>query len=302
MTDMAELHRTSPRRAGDTLRPLRPQHRKAKDLSAILRSLADAHQGFQERYDTTIHPNDKMFRSARTGGAAEYFGVARAAIASLTAAMALAGKKDVSSILDLPCGYGRVTRMLRARWPGARLAACDLLTEGVDFCAEHFGAAPIYSRPDPAEIPTDERFDLIWSGSLLTHLDAPLWQPFLEFFVDHLEPDGLLVFSTLGRFAALHPPQRQVLRNDHREAMRTAYLSNGFAYMDQTDPRCPWHSPTLEPGNGLMWASPSWVLEQTTGVPDLRVLALWERGWNEHQDLLISVKRAVGAPRQPLVL
>lgn len=275
---------------------------KATDLPSLLRSLAAAHEEYRERFEATIHPDDEMFRSARMGGAAEYFGIAHAAMASITVAMALAGRWDVSSILDLPCGHGRVTRMLRARWPDARLVVCDLLTDGVDFCAKQFGAVPLYSHADPARIPTDEQFELIWSGSLLTHLDAPLWLPFLEFFANHLAPDGLLVFSTLGRFAALYPPQRQVLRNEHLEPLRSAYLSEGFAYMDQTDPRCPWHTPTLESGYGLTWASPSWVLQQVTRVPNLRLLALWERGWNEHQDLVIAVKRPVGAPRLPLLL
>lgn len=287
---------------GKTLRPTRPPRPTEKDLSSLLRSLASAHKRYRERYDTTIHPGDEMYRSARTGGAAEYFGIAHSAMASITVAMVLAGKRDVSSILDLPCGHGRVTRMLRARWPDARLAVCDLLTEGVDFCANQFGAVPIRSHPDPGKIPTDEQFELIWSGSLLTHLDAPLWQPFLEFFANHLTPDGLLVFSTLGRFPALHPPQRQVLRDEHREPLRAVYLAEGFAYMDQTDPRCPWHTSALKPGYGLTWASPSWVLEQMTRLPNLRVLALWERGWNEHQDLVIAVKRPVGARRRPLVL
>jgi SAM-dependent methyltransferase len=283
-------------------RPPRPPY--AKNLPPLLRALANGHARYREEFDATIHPGDEMFRHAENTPAARfaYFGVAHTAMASITAAMVLAGKQELGSILDIPCGHGRITRMLRARWPAARIAACDLLTEGVDFCAQQFGAVPIYSDPDPARIPTDEQFDLIWSGSLLTHLDKPLWQPFLRFFSDHLKEDGLLVFSTLGRCVVLHPPQRALARIDHREPLRDAYLAEGFAYMDQTDPRCPWHTPDLKPGYGVTWASPQWVIDQMMQLPDLRVLALWERGWNEHQDVVVAMKRPVGAPRQPLTL
>ena len=56
-----------------------------------------------------------------------------------------------------------------------------------------------YSRREPEEILLD-RHDLIWVGSLLTHLDAPLWRRFLGTFAEHL--DGLVLFTTAGDFVA----------------------------------------------------------------------------------------------------
>jgi SAM-dependent methyltransferase len=237
-----------------------------------------------------------MYRNATLHGNPEaYFTIGHSAMACITVAMALAGKSSISTILDLPCGHGRVMRMLRARWPEARIVACDLLYEGVDFCAEQFGAVPIYSNPNPADISIDEHFELIWVGSLLTHLDAPLWQPFLTFFADHLGPEGVLVFSTAGRYPTMNP-------RDPFSLLRAEYLANGFAYIDQTDPTCPWHSARLQPGYGMAVASPPWVLDQLSQVPDLRALAFWERGWNDHQDVVVAVKRPISAPRCPLVL
>ena len=43
-------------------------------------------------------------------------------------------------------------------------------------------------------------------------------------------------------------------------------------------------------------------MEKMTQLPDLRILAFWERGWNEHHDLVVAMKRPLGAPRRPLVL
>ena len=113
-----------------------------------------------------------------------------------------AGKENVTRILDLPCGYGRVARWLRAEFPVARLVACDIDREAVDFCAETFDAKPVYSAERPQEIELPGRFDLIWCGSLVTHLDERGWIDFMRFFESVLRPAGVLVFTTQGRFVA----------------------------------------------------------------------------------------------------
>ena len=51
-------------------------------------------------------------------------------------------------ILDMGCGYGRVLRAIRAAYPNAEIAACDIVHDAVDFCVEHFDALPVYSEPD----------------------------------------------------------------------------------------------------------------------------------------------------------
>jgi len=85
------------------------------------------------------------------------------------------------------------------------LGACDLKREGVDFCASRFDAIPVYAHESPAENELERgRFDLIWVGSLLTHLDAPRWREFLECFRQWLRPGGILVFSTQGQESYRH--------------------------------------------------------------------------------------------------
>ena len=42
--------------------------------------------------------------------------------------------------------------MLRAAYPDTPLTVCDLDPDGVDFCATHFGAGPVYSREDVRDI------------------------------------------------------------------------------------------------------------------------------------------------------
>ena len=105
-------------------------------------------------------------------------------------------------ILDLPCGHGRVTRMLRACYPVAQVTVCDLDRSGVDFCASQFAARGVYSHEDFRLLELGERYDLIWVGSLITHLPEQHTRRFLDFAVRHLTPQGTLVVTSHGACVA----------------------------------------------------------------------------------------------------
>src|SRR5262249_45606967 len=95
--------------------------------------------------NTTISPDERM----PTTDVAGYLAVGESALKAIRLALLTARAPQPGEILDLPCGHGRVLRWLAAAFPEARLTACDLLRDGVDFCASAFGAAPIYSVPAP---------------------------------------------------------------------------------------------------------------------------------------------------------
>ena len=101
-------------------------------------------------------------------------------------------------MLDMPCGHGRVTRALRAAFPAAELVACDIDTDGVSFCRDRFGAVPVASCPDPMAVELPGTFDLIWVGSLFTHLPSASWHPFLQLFARSLVRGGVLCFTAAG--------------------------------------------------------------------------------------------------------
>ena len=143
----------------------------------------------------TISPRDDMF----AGDHEHYFRVGFSAMRCIRVAMHAAQLTDFKSILDLPSGYGRVLRILKAYFPNPKLAACDLDRQAVDFCQRTFNAIPLYSETDPKDVDIKGRFDLIWIGSLLTHLDDYKWDEFLELFDSLLNPNGLLVITTHGR-------------------------------------------------------------------------------------------------------
>lgn len=131
-----------------------------------------------------------------------YFDVGLSALRCVRLALASAGKTIVDKILDLPCGHGRVMRILRAEYPQAEIHACDLLTAGVEFCRKHLDAVPIPSNPDPKKVRLKGPYDLIWVGSLFTHFDASRWPAFLQLLHGSLADNGVCVVTTHGRGAA----------------------------------------------------------------------------------------------------
>ena len=215
------------------------------------------------------------------------------ALGNMRVALALARVEEVRSILDFPSGYGRVLRMLRAEFPDAEIVACDVDRAGVDFCRDTFGARGVYATPDPRDIKLEGEFDLIWCGSLLTHMPAEKWPVFLRFFESHLAAGGVLVFSTHGRQTAevldagwTNPADPDVrtppfaLLPDEAKGVLKDFRETGFGYQ-----KYPFHEEY-----GFSLSRPDWVAGRILGHPSLRLLLLTEAGWGGHQDIVACVK------------
>lgn len=216
-----------------------------------------------------ISPKDTMHKRGPRG----YERAGQMALRSVRLAMLAAGKARLESILDFGCGHGRMLRALQAGFPSASLAACDINRDGVDFCARTFGATPVYSSTNPAEISIDGTFDLIWCNSFFTHVDREGWDRFLPFLGSLLAPDGIFIFTTAGRAPVellRHSPARWGLKWMVRDdGIRTGFLADydgdGFA-----------HRSSHSPGWGYTAASPAWVCARLQEVTTLRLLGAAE--------------------------
>ena len=236
----------------------------------------------------TISPKDLMF----VGNEAHYFGVGQSALECIAVSLEAARKQvqDIKTVLDLPCGHGRVLRYLKEAFKNAKITACDLDVEGVDFCASVFGANAVYSSTDPRQIPlAHESFDLIWVGSLFTHLDCKPWSDLLFLFRDLLRPGGVLVFSTHGNYVyerMRKENQDYGLGEGRKSTVLNQYERCGFGYA----------SYGMDDGYGISVSSPEWVCARIASTQQLRICHFAEKTWDNHHDCFACVRDPAWQP------
>jgi SAM-dependent methyltransferase len=229
-------------------------------------------------------PKDEMYVRYM---ADHYLSVGISAIRCVNSAVE--GTGPIRTVLDLPCGYGRVMRFLKVRFPHAIFTACELNPEAVEFCKGRLAAQEgVISNPDPGLISISQKFDLIWCGSLVTHLEEPKIQELLRFFYEHLQPGGVCVFTTQGERCA-----QRMEQNDYHYGLSQSsvgsilkdYRTTGFGYADYNN--SPEYGITLvsrEKMNAI--ASPVGAWRETLFIP---------KGWDNHQDVYAFAKSRIPA-------
>ncbi|MHC5065859.1 MAG: class I SAM-dependent methyltransferase [Planctomycetota bacterium] len=227
--------------------------------------------------DGEIDPKDFMY-NATTPEA--YHRGGSTALRAMRLALLAAEKGDPRRILDLPSGYGRVMRYMRAAWPGAEIVACDLLQEAVEFCAMKFGAVPVTSTEDPAELVLPGRFDLIWCGSLLTHLPVSAWGGWMQAFERVTEAGDLLLFSVHGRYV------EHIMRNGGTYQLSADGVAQVLAEVDNKGSG--YANYTGQTGYGISLTRAEWVIGELLKRGVWQLESYSERALNEHQDIVVA--------------
>ncbi len=220
-----------------------------------------------------IHPDDDMHHPEDVDGT-HYARVGASALSAIERALGAAGRSfaDVGSCLDMPCGYGRVLRLLAQEIAPERITACDINRQAIRFCAQEFGVTPLRSTPSLDRMRLG-RHDLIWCGSLVTHLDERRVGELLGSFADALEPGGLAIVTihaeppATGEFA---PRRDEIARAlDEHGHLHIPYEAALFAY-------------------GHAWHTPEHIRRAFAAASgdSVRLVSHHPRGWDEHQDVL----------------
>ena len=173
-------------------------------------------------------------------------------------------------------------RFLEIAFPNAELTACDIQRSAVDFCASTFGADPVYSDSDPSKVPLDGEFDLIWVGSLFTHLDRKAWLEFLFFLIDRLVSRGLLVFTTVGPLTSADLRDLGLL-DDQIRPMLDDYERDGFGHQEYRS-RSGW---------GLTACSQDFVINCIREHQEVELVSYVPSAWGQ-QNVVACAK-----PREP---
>ncbi len=102
-------------------------------------------------------------------------------------------------VLDIGCGTGRGTVLLKKRWHGAEVIALDLALPMLRRARKHAGWRRAFARicADAQALPLPDRsMDVVYSNLCLQWCDAP--RPFFREMARVLKPGGFVVVSSLG--------------------------------------------------------------------------------------------------------
>ena len=212
--------------------------------------------------------------------ALHYLETAVAALAAINEGVPDLATTPPRRILDFGAGFGRVARLLQAAWPQAHLEICDVDFAGLAFCFSHLGMRGFQVGIDPKTMTLGTGHDLIWVGSVVTHLDDSLIEGLLRALVAALAPGGHLCFTAHGDHAV------QRLKSDARAyglkpevvpQMLQGYDEGGFGYADYPDRQ----------GYGVSLTSPAWIKRKAEVIAGVKCIAHLPRGWASHQDVVV---------------
>lgn len=244
-----------------------------KDFALVRRMLADYDPS---KVDQRISPSESM-------GGANYMYVGQSAVETIIAAVTASHLTEVRRVLDVPCGHGRVLRHLAKLFPNAIIDACDLDREGVQFCADAFDATPIYSFVDFTKVRFPAPYDLIWVGSLFTHLPLKLTERWLAFLAKQLTRTGIVVATFHGRWAIKMNDIMPYLDAERWAGLMSDVESQGYGFRDYR--RGETHG-FIEDDYGISVAKPAALVDLVSTIPDTRLYMYQEKGWGHNHDVI----------------
>ena len=178
------------------------------DIKADKRSiLALEERAENKSVPTFIHKNDIMFISNlyhnedMDKALNVYFKLGNSTASMLWAIAEENKKSDLfnegGAVLDFGAGYGRVSRFLPSYF-GSKSSyyASEIKEEAMRFHESSLGYKGIVHGPHAASFKTDQKFDLIFVGSVFTHLPKKMTEDWLTSLSNALNKGGLLIFTT----------------------------------------------------------------------------------------------------------
>ncbi len=231
-----------------------------------------------------------------------YFRTTRSAATAIYTALEAAEVEptQVRSALDFGCGYGRVYRAFPVMFPNASLVASDLMDEAATFCASTFGGRAVQSN-EAMTVDLGERFDVIWLGSVLTHLPRPAWDRLHALLAAHTHPGGVVIYTVHGARSLEQMEEGPLKRNPHLieaaqwQRIKSSVGETGFEFVSQRPAN---HEAAINMGMnvtreeyGFCFTSRHWVCEYAAGLTDWTLVGYFDRLWGNNHDVVV-LKRA----------
>lgn len=233
-----------------------------------------------ERLNVRLSIDDGMY----SNNGNYYLKCGQDALRLIQQCMKIAGKNknEVSQVLDYGCGYGRVTRWLAAEFPNSDVVGLDIDAKALNSCNEIQKID--VRKADPYLVESiGLSFDLIWVGSLFTHVKKTYARKLLKYLSSHLTLGGGLVFTTHGKYVVERI--RTAEKTYNLNSIEQSKLLNGFEKSGYGF-GCYPHSDEY----GISVCT-STSIENLIEKTDLTHLMFEERGWVNHQDCIGAINR-----------
>jgi len=236
-----------------------------------------------EGINKTIHPDDEQFKFARLSSKTQNIsqveeGYLDSGYETMKIIMDYITKFNPSllsnnKVLDYGCGHGRIMRHITGNLKPSLLVGADVWDGAIKFCSEEFDSKPFLISNENHITNLGEKFDIIISISVFSHLPPHRFHENLKSLSLSLNDEGLLFFTTHGDF--------------HRE-LKNVTLENGYFYGQVG--KNPNHTDGRLPGDeySFMCVTKDFVEKQLEDV-GLKLLEFKETGITS-QDLYMAKK------------
>jgi SAM-dependent methyltransferase len=255
---------------------------RAKHALLTSEDFTEAEKQLLKRISLQVHHQDAMHVP---GYAREYLIAGLSASRCIQAVLQSIGKeRAIGSILDFPCGYGRVLRFLKVMFPDCDITGGEVESGALDFCQRKFGVTPILSSTDFGSLSLPRKFDLIWCGSLITHIDETAAADLLRFFYRHLTNEGVCIFTTHGQLAVdwiEEKTKTYSLPEESQQQILRTFHEKGYGYADYVN----------QIGCGISAVSRSRVVDLARGIGRWEEVFFIDHGWDGLQDVYAFAMR-----------
>ena len=229
-----------------------------------------------------INESDGMYEPHKEGSAAHYFIVGLQALNIISKNLAIINAQEPKRILDFGCGHGRVMRHLKVFFPDTEIIGTEVIESCVAYCNASFGAKTFLSSPSFLNLPPNLNADVIWAGSVYTHISAKRFKKLLKYFSESLKTGGIAVITTHGRKTEEYMPTHGYgLSAVKAKVVLAQYNLFGFGYADYAGAK----------DYGTSINTPAWFCGMLKKeFPELRLVSYTEQYWDNHQDVICVQK------------
>jgi len=227
----------------------------------------------------TMHPNDRMdLMNAHNG--IEYHVVGESGAKIIYSALTIAPTENIWRVLDFGCGHGRIARHLRGLFPSGDMYFLDIDPGASQFCAAQFGGEAVQAHTDFSELDLPNNIDLIWLGSVFTHIDDRRIRILFDKLTKSLSRGGILVGTFHGSFAIKRHAVKPMIDEAKWKTIMDGYESSGigWAHYDGASGAGDW---------GLSLTSPGYVMSLAEVNQNIRLVGYFDKAWANFHDVAI---------------